>query len=103
MCSILQPALHPSPSTLPPSSHSSSPTARPSPQEGWHESGPPTILHVNPMSTLVQSPLQPSPLLVLPSSHFSMPATIPSPHVVAQTLTLSLPAGLVHVHPDTCL
>src|SRR5262245_47604277 len=61
--SIMHSAEHPSPSTLFPSSHSSTELTTLSPQDSF-----------------LQSSLQPSPAIVFPSSHSSKISIFPSPH-----------------------
>ena len=75
---------HPSPSTLLPSSHSSTKYDRtPSPHVGRHVSSEPpsSPVQLYPHST-VQEGEHPSYQLRFPSSHFSLPARTPSPHLV---------------------
>jgi hypothetical protein len=84
--SIWQLEFHPSPETVPPSSHPSVPTLLLSPQIGEQVSTevelPP--VQVNPNSTVQEFP-HPSPLLPFPSSHISAPTLRPSPQVEVHT------------------
>jgi len=79
--SYSQVLLHPSPSTVFPSSHSLTPKFFQSPQSSSHVSllvdVPPE--HVNPLS-IVHKELHPSPLIVFPSSHPDKDKRFPSPH-----------------------
>ena len=92
--SILQAAVHPSPSTLLPSSHASL-TTMPSPQRDMHE----PFVAVLQSGSFWQSAEQPSNGSALPSSHPSAPSTFLSPQVVCEHV-LGLP---LHFHPSSIL
>ena len=74
---LAQSALHPSPSTVFPSSHASSPASCESPHVVKHSLGS-AMLHVYPHST-VHNDEHPSPSLVSPSSHSSSGVLTPLP------------------------
>src|SRR5262245_21420607 len=84
---MVQVALHPSPSEVPASSHSSTASSRrPLPQLNTHTDGSP--VHAYPGSSW-QLGSQPSPPSVPASSHCSVAtSTTPSPHVVAVAVTV---------------
>jgi len=90
-----QSALHPSPDTKLPSSHTSSPVSIESPHVVEHTLGS-AGLHAYPHST-VHADEHPSPSTVLPSSHPSDVVITSLPHTSWQVDTPH--AGLLHSHP----
>jgi len=93
---MMQPALHPSPVTVLPSSQASFDALTPSPQLdsqtlGW-------AVQVNPHST-EQLDEHPSPLSVSPSSHVSVTTTLLSPQTAVNLLVPQ--SGKKGVHPSS--
>ena len=92
---VWQSLLHPSSSSVLPSSQVSSDAWTPSPQNDMHALGS-AVPQSKPHST-VHVDEQPSSLMVLPSSQVSSPCMMPSPHVSPTVVLPSVPPTWQHL------